>query len=50
MSNNMNQLSIIDFTFISSGCSGGDHVVVSKVVDGKDGNEATTEGEFLAAP
>ena len=50
MSYKMHPLSIIGFTFISSGCCGYDHVVARKVVEGKNFNEATTEGELLAAP
>ena len=50
MPNNMHQLRVIDFTFIFSWCCGNDHDVASKVVDGKDGNDATTEDELLAGP
>ena len=46
----MHQLSVIDFTFISSWCCGNDHDATSKVVDGKNGNETTNEDELLAVP
>jgi hypothetical protein len=46
----MHQLSIIDFIFIASGCCENDRDVASKVVDGKDGNEVTTEGELSYVP
>ena len=50
LTDNMHQLSIIDFIFIASGCCENDRDVASKVVDGKDGNEVTTEGELSYVP